>query len=211
MRTKKVKPKKCPECKQYFTPYISTLQKHCSVKCAADKARRDTAKERKKESDAVLNGMRERLKKHGDYEGDLEGQTRAICRLIDASQPCVACGKFGKMAAGHRFSVGHNNTLRYCLDNLHICCFQCNDRKSGNLDGYDEGLRNIYGKEYWEHVYFGLKRTYPIIKLSIPELKEKTVIAKQIVKELKKLNLVYPPKMRIELRKTYNERIGIYL
>ena len=209
-------------CGKLFKAKFSSFDKCCSDVClteyrvqyamkAAEKYRKDREKERTREWAIEKKERSEKIKTHGEYECDLEDEVRAICRLIDAQQPCIACSKFGKMAAGHRFSKGHNNTLRYSLSNLHLCCFQCNDSKSGNLDGYDEGLRRIYGKEYWEHVYFDLKRTYPIVKLSIPEIKEKIVIAKQIVKELKKIDAVYPPAMRLALRKKYDERLGIYL
>jgi hypothetical protein len=45
----------------------------------------------------------------------------------------------------------------------------------------------------------------------VPEIKEKIEVAKQIIKELKTLNLSNcPSKLRLELRLKYNERLGLY-
>lgn len=55
-----------------------------------------------------------------------------------------------------------------------------------------------------------LKSRYKLIKLSQEDLKDKIKIARQIVKELQKADLTYPANVRLELRKKYNERLGIY-
>ena len=156
--------------------------------------------------------------KHGDYENLLQDEINRIVRLIDYGQNCISCGKkistsgydsTGKPQASHRFSVGSNNSLRFNLYINHCGCYRCNVQLSGNPDGYDDGLNAVYGKEYFELVH-GQKLIYPLVKLSIADLKEKIVTAREIVRELKSVGLTYSQEERIQLRKEYNERIGIY-
>lgn len=208
---KKVPAKKCKECGQQFTPRFTSFQKTCNEPvCIAAHGKKVVEKERAKNWSIEKKERSEKIKTHGEYESELQVQINKIVRLIDRGAVCISCQKHGKMDAGHRFSVGGNNTLRYNTHGIWGQCFQCNDRKSGNLDGYDEGLRNTFGKEYWEYVYFDLKRTYPVIKLTKDELIDARTTAMQIVKELTKLELEYPPLMRLRLRDEINTRIGIY-
>jgi hypothetical protein len=200
---RKLKDKKCAVCGTAFTPYNS-LAKVCSVKCSAEYGRKKAWESEKKERE-------ERLKTHSDRENELQPVINEICRLIDKEVVCVSCLKPPKKAnAGHRFAVGGNNTLRFNLFVLHSQCNSCNENKSGNPDGYDEGLISMYGKDYYEYVKFELKRLYPQVKLTAIELMEKRAIAMKIRNELKKADKVYSPSERIELRNRINEQIGIY-
>lgn len=212
----------CSICQTKFKPKYSSLEKWCSHDCEIEykvkqglKAAEKYRKEKKKEWHQEKKERKENLKKHGDFENELEDEIRAIVRLIDFGCRCTSCnaelGGKNQAQAGHRWAVGSYNNLRYNLMGIFIQGVCCNKWKSANIDGYDEGIKNIYGEDVFRHVKEEMRALYPIVKLSIPELKEKTAIAKQIVKELKKLDMAYPPKIRIELRKKYNERIGIYL
>lgn len=83
--------------------------------------------------------------------------------------------------------------------------------EGANITGYNLGLIDRYGKDYQEYVEYQLVRDYPIVKLSIPELKIYRERAREIVKLLKKQNLIYPAKKRMELRTKFNQTIGIYI
>jgi hypothetical protein len=74
------------------------------------------------------------------------GKINLLIRLIDVNCPCVSSGLFGKMSAGHRFSVGSNNSIRFNLFNIWIQSFHDNFYNSGNPDGYDKFLKenNIF-------------------------------------------------------------------
>lgn len=200
--------KKCSICKEKFEPRFSSLQKTCEKpecvlanhKASKEKAWAKEKKERK-----------ENLMTHGDWENMLQVEMNKIARLIDKDHPCMSCqGRTLKPQGGHLRSVGSASNIRFHLENIWLQCYSCNEEKSGNVNGYDDGLIKTFGKEYHEHVKFEIMRTNQSIKLSIPELKEAITEARKIVRELEKTGLVYPNEMRIALRKSYNKRLGIY-
>lgn len=203
---RQLKSKKCKVCTKEFIP-SNSLQRVCGVACAIEDGR-------KKETEKWKKEIKEKHKTHSDYENELQPVINEICRIIDKDQLCICCGggcsNINKANAGHRFSVNSNNSLRFSLHNVHISCTHCNKHKSGNPDGYDEGLISVYGKEYYEYVKFELKRLYPLVKLTPMELMEARVKAMKIRNELKKLDKVYTPEERIELRHRVNKEIGIY-
>ena len=207
---KAFKQKKCKICRELFTPHYSSFQKTCGISCAKAEGKQIVEKERAKAWAVEKKERSDKIKKHGEYEGELQTQINLLCRVLSKDVPCTACGGYGKMSASHRFNVNDNNTWRFNLHNLEPGCYRCNDRKSGNLDGYDDGLMKIYGQEYYEYVRFGMKLAYPIIKLTKEELIEARRITMQIIKELQKIDMVYPPMVRIRMKDEFNARIGIY-
>jgi hypothetical protein len=58
---------------------------------------------------------------------------------------------------------------------------------------------------------FTLVADYPLMKFTKEQVQEATKTARVIVREMKKANLTYPLKARIDLRYSLNERIGLYL
>lgn len=212
---------KCKECKQKFTPLGSEL--FCSDGCRdsftqkaiakANKNREKAIKKAQAESKREIKAMAEKAKTHGEWEEHLEGITREITRLIDKGWNCISCtrpvGGY-PFHASHYHSVGANNSLRYNLFNQFLSCSQCNTHLSGNITGYDEGLLSLFGAEIQQYVKFEIVRTYPLIKLSIEEIKEKIKAANAVRNELKKADSVYSKEERISLRRKYNEQIGIY-
>ena len=155
--------------------------------------------------------MADRIKTHSDWCGELQKRVNTIVRLIDKGSICVSSLKHlnDKYDAGHRFSVGAFPSIRFHLMNIHAQSVHQNQYLSGNPDGYDHGLECIYGSEYLKEVH-DLRIKYPSNKVTIPELQLAIARANKIIKELKTLDLVYPPTVRIELRKKYNEKLGIY-
>lgn len=153
--------------------------------------------------------MQEKLKTLGDYKSDLQKEINHIVRLIDFGQPCICTGSYnGKMNAGHYYSVGSNDTIRFNFLNIHLQSEHSNTYLSGDTLNYQEGIKKTYGLEYFEEMH-ALKST-PLIKLSKSEIEEKIVIARNISKALIKINEVYSVENRIILRKKYNKQIGIY-
>jgi predicted AAA+ superfamily ATPase len=100
-------------------------------------------------------------------------------------------------------------SIRFNLFNIYAQSVYANQYLSGDQINFLNVLSEVYGIEHKEYV-LSLKGLYTYVKLSIEDLKEKIVIARQIVNELKKSDLTYPTKMRLQLRKVYNDRIGIY-
>jgi len=199
------KQKVCKVCKAKYTPN-RPLQMLCSVKCSYKYVEILNKKKARKEKQEGY----ERLMTHSDWSNELQKIMNHIARLIDKDVPCISSLRMGgKIAGGHRFSVGANPQLRFNLLNIHAQSFEQNSHKSGNPDGYDKGLLELYGSEYLETVH-ELKTKYTTLKLTIPELIQAKSKASKVVSALKKLDSTYAPKMRIELRRKFNEQIGIY-
>jgi len=206
----KVYQRKCVSCKEKFTPQANT-QICCSPFCAYEYVKKQKTKEADKIWNAEKKELKESLKNKSDYEKDLQKEINTIIRLIDKGSFCHSTKKplNEKFDAGHFFSVGSNNSIRFNLFNIYAQSVYANQYLSGDQINFLNVLSEVYGKEHKEYV-LSLKGIYSYIKLSIEDLREKIIIARQIVKELKAIDLSYSTKVRIELRKKYNERLGIY-
>jgi len=204
-----MKVKKCRNCLEKFEPKNS-LQVVCGIKCSI--VYNKTKKEKQAVKDWLIEkkALKESLKTKSDYESDLQDEINHIARLIDKGSGCISCGGQTTPAGGHYHSRGSNQTIRFHLDNIHLQDFNCNNWKSANLHHYDIGLIERYGKEYWDFVKFGIPKQFTFLKLAKNEFNDIIKNARQIVSELKKADLTYPPKVRLELRKKYNERLGVY-
>jgi len=78
------------------------------------------------------------------------------------------------------------------------------------VHGYDDGIIAHFGREFWEYIKFQIVLDFPILKMDIPELKEKIAISRTIVKELESDLMVLSDSERIKKRIEINERLGIY-
>lgn len=63
----------------------------------------------------------------------------------DQNQPCISCGKFTNLQAGHFYSAGKHRHLRFNEDNVNGQCMRCNYFLSGNLLNYRENLISKIG------------------------------------------------------------------
>ena len=206
---KSFKAKKCKNCDELFTPE-RTFQQVCNFKCARELSMKKQAKEKSKLWKVEKKVKKEKIKTLSDWKKDLQKEINTIVRLIDNGQPCIATGATtGKRNAGHYYSVGSNDTLRFNLHNIHIQSEASNTYKSGDTIKYQNGLRLIYGNDYFRKVQ-RLQMIKPL-KLTIPEIKEAIKTAKKIAKYLKLIeHNVYNPTERMVLRENYNRLIGIY-
>lgn len=84
-------------------------------------------------------------------------------RERDQGKPCVSCGKFKRLEAGHFYSAGHYSALRFEEDNVHGQCTRCNKHLSANLIEYQKNLVRRIGQERVDklHLKAGIyKRTF---------------------------------------------------
>lgn len=155
--------------------------------------------------------LKDKLKTLSDYAKDLQKEVNTIVRLIDKGTQCISTLKTlnDKYDAGHFYSVGGNPALRFHLDNIHAQSVYANQYLSGDQINYLNGLNEVYGLEYKEYV-ISLKGRYTVLKLTIEDMKDKITISRGIVKWLKLQDRSYSDKKRIELRKEYNLKLGIY-
>lgn len=211
MKARLNKNKTCKQCKRKFEQK-QPLQYVCSLECSIDYAKELEEKRQNKEFKTYKKEIKEKHKTISQYKKDLEKEINLIVRLIDKDKPCMMCGnpEMKRVNACHYHSVGANDTLRFNLFNIWAGCHKCNGELGGNITGYDIQLIEKYGREKWEYVKFSLTRTYSHIGLTISEIKELTLEARKIAKELKSIGLLYPCTMRWKLREKYNKRLGIY-
>lgn len=207
-KERKVKPKSCKTCKTKFEPF-KPLQQVCSPACAIILSDKLKEKERVK----VKKELKENIKGSADYRKDLQVVINSIIREIDAGHNCISSGRPYKTndQAGHYYSVGAYQSLRFNLHNIYSQSVADNLYKSGNQVGFTKGLIDTFGAD-WLKLVTKLPEIYREIKLDKEELKECIFKAKEflkIVKEYKNENEI-KASQRIYLRNMGNQFIGIY-
>jgi hypothetical protein len=205
-----MKQKKCKVCQVSFEPR-QFAQSCCNYICAITHTKNLKQQKEQREWKQEKAVLKEKLKTLSDYAKDLQKEVNTIVRLIDKGTQCISTLKTlnDKYDAGHFYSVGGNPALRFHLDNIHAQSVYANQYLSGDQMNYLNGLREVYGLEYKEYV-ISLKARYTVLKLTIEEMKDKITISRGIVKWLKLQDRSYSDKKRIELRKEYNLKLGIY-
>jgi len=190
-----------PECKQ-----AGTESKNILIKKAMEKVK--ASKEKKSRQETKV--LREKLKTLSDWKNDLQKEINLIVRLIDFNHLCISSGRpLGKSYdAGHFLGRQAFPEVRYNLMNIYAQSVEQNQHKSGNVIGFMDGLEQVFGKEHLEAV-MALK-SYPALRITTEEIKEKISIARSIVKWLKLQDREFTTKERLELRKKFNETLGIY-
>lgn len=205
-----MKPKKCKICGEVFIP-TRKIQPCCSYDCSIKYAVRYTLKRREKlqrEQRKETKIAKEKLKTLADYKKDLQVIVNRIARIIDEHENCISCGAYsGKFAGSHYHSVGSTPALRFNLHNIHKACYRCNEILSGNISGYDVGLIDRYGDEYWNFIKFELPKEYPVKRFTIADIKDAIKRAK--IAEYGLQNDVYNQDGNF-LRKVINNKIGLY-
>ena len=158
-------------------------------------------KQKKEEKEKILT--------HSDYQNLLQIDINKLVRCIDNQYPCIATNKHtGKMNAGHYFSVGSNNSIRFNLHNIHKQSEHSNKFNHGDAIRYLIGIKKRYGVNYANYI-LSLPSLYNCIKLTKEELKEKRVVVKKLIKEFD-TNKIYTPEEIIKIRNEFNKIIGIY-
>lgn len=167
------------------------------------KARKDVQTQSKQ----AFKQKKEETRTKSYFEKILQGEINQIVRLIDADKGCISCdhGWHSKATrqfhAGHRISVGANDTLRFNVYNIYKQCSICNNFKSANEREYDKGLIKYYGLSMLEYVRI-LPVQFPSLHLSKEELKEAIIKARRIKKEILE--------GKDYTRQQINDQIGIY-
>lgn len=209
----KAKPKKCSICKESFIPKNPIPEKFCQkYDCKVSYAMQvvDKNKIAKKREERKLAAEEKKKLRDGitNWKNELQTDVNKIIRLIDHDLPCLAKGIYSNQVhAGHIFSRGSNQTIRYNCHNIHRQSAQSNHFQ--NEDGLlREGLVKEYGQDYMDFIS-ELRRT-PKLEYTNEDYHEFTLKARKIVSKLTKENKVYNLNQRIELRNQINLELGIY-
>jgi len=75
-----------------------------------------------------------------------------LVKLIDENKPCISCGSYEPLEAGHFKSVGAFINMQWYIHNIHGQCHYCNQHLSGNSKSYRIGLERRYGTDYVEMI-----------------------------------------------------------
>lgn len=150
-----LKPKRCPICRDTFTP-ARTLQKVCSPACAAKDAERKRERAQARMAREATKTARQRLESmKGIPELVREAQKafNAFIRERDSGLSCISCGQIseqkrgGTMECGHYRSTGAAPQHRFNELNAHLQCSRCNRYMSGNVVEYRRNLVERIGLE----------------------------------------------------------------
>jgi hypothetical protein len=149
---KKIKPKKCKNCKCTFQPKYN-LQYLCGNVCK-------WLYEKKKSASKPKKKLSVRVK--APTLGELKGLARAVfqrwVRIRDKGLPCISCGTTtGPMDGGHYLKAELYSGLIFHEVNCNGQCQDCNRGKDGNKEGYRPGMVKKYG----EHAVMMLEASIP--------------------------------------------------
>ena len=76
----------------------------------------------------------------------------AYIRRRDADLPCIACGQYRELQAGHYYPAGHYPMLKFNEDNVNGECKACNYFSGDHLIMYRENLISRIGIERVKHL-----------------------------------------------------------
>ena len=107
-------------------------------------------------------------------------------RLRDKDKPCISCGQFKPLQAGHFYTVKQYDALRFNELNCHGECAYCNLFDGMHLLNYAANLKERIGEEgCWDLEYLGNLYKKDGYKWSRTELEELIEEYKEKVKNLK--------------------------
>jgi hypothetical protein len=181
---KKIKIKRCRECKKDFLP-TRPLQCVCSLSCSISLAKKKQEKKEEKDWQKRKKEGKESLKKLSQYEEEAKRVFQKWVRFRDADLPCISCGCITtpQWDGGHYFKAEIYSGLIFHEDNVNKQCCRCNKNLHGNEANYRIGLVKKIGEERvkeLEAISITL-RQYKYTKEQLLEIKEEY---KQKLKEL---------------------------
>jgi len=146
----------------------------------------------------------------------LQIEVNKLSRRIDSyfGYNCIDCHRVleyhkpNAVHGAHRSNVGGHENIRFNLHNIHAATLFCNKHSTEHKTGYDVGLVERYGKEYFDMVH-NLDLEYKVLRLNEVEIKEALKIVRKLNREFNqhtKGNDLDGSMMR----SYFNNLIGIY-
>jgi len=121
--------------------------------------------------------MAKKTKTLGKLKKEAEEVCNAYIRKRDEGKPCISCGQYKTLQAGHFFAVGGYDGIRYMEDNIHGECAHCNCWDESHLIGYRDNLLNRIGQERLDILYTAAsnykKIGYRFSRTELMEIKKK--------------------------------------
>lgn len=91
--------------------------------------------------------MAKKTKTLGKLKKELQIIVNQYIRLRDEGKPCISCGSYSVLQAGHFFAVGGYDGLRFDEDNIHGECARCNCWDESHLILYTDNLKRKIGDQ----------------------------------------------------------------
>lgn len=91
--------------------------------------------------------MKKKLKSIPKLKSECQKLCNEVVRLRDRNKPCISCGQFRELQAGHYYAVGGYDGLRFDLDNINGECARCNCFDESHLIGYGDNLLLKIGQQ----------------------------------------------------------------
>ncbi len=157
-----MKDKKCKVCSVVFTP-LKNLQQVCSKKCESIYKSKHMKKSNIQKSKPIKKKPKQ--KKLQTLLKEFEKVFNTFIRLRDKGKPCISCGEYNELQAGHYFAVSGYKALRFNEDNVHGECARCNCFDESHLIGYGINLKNKIGKLDYDTLVF-ISKAYKEGRLS---------------------------------------------
>jgi hypothetical protein len=141
---KKIKPKKCKNCKELFQ-VVQFNQKYCfAPECLKVWVYEANLKDWNKRK-PILKKSIETVTK---VAIDVQKVFNSFIRLRDQGENCITCKKpCLKENAGHYFNSNNHWNVRFDERNVHLQCEYCNTHLHGNPIPYEINLKNKIGHE----------------------------------------------------------------
>ena len=139
---------------------------------------------------------------------ELQSKINTIVKLIDKGHPCIVLNTYKDIEAGHYFSIGSNETLRFNLINIWVQSKESNQFRAGETDQMRNSLMKMFGQDFLDSLE-ALKSTPPI-KPKAFEIEEYIKRCNTIIKWLKSQKNTFTIQERLSLRIKFNKEIGIY-
>lgn len=128
--------------------------------------------------------MKTKVQSVGRLKQKLQRVFNEFIRLRDKDLPCISCGSWNDLQAGHYYPAGHYSWLAIDEINVNHQCLRCNYFLSGNQVQYRIGLINKYGKEAVEKLEIRAQ-IRSVNKYGRFELEQLIKYYQQKIKELK--------------------------
>ncbi len=207
------KGKVCKNCKDPFDQQRFG-QVVCGYTCSIPYSKK--LEEKKKQDNEKIDRKRvkeekEKIKTLSQLKQDLQPIVNHIARLIDNGYSCISCGGTGKMSAGHFWSTGSYDHLRFHLENIWNQDFHCNNHKGGAPREYIDSIGKIFGARYKSYIYDDIRRRFNDLRFDRLMITEAIKVARVERNALKRADKTYILGARIEKRREINEKIGIYV
>jgi len=135
-------------CKCYFSWLLESDEGKIKVEKSILKATKDR---RELESEEIKTKSRSKLT---TALNTTKNYVHSFVHKRDKGMPCAACGCLysSSMDASHYYKAELFSSLKFNIDNIHLCCIKCNRMNDGNLSEYAVRLPLIIGEERFKEL-----------------------------------------------------------